>query len=372
MTDLLHAKRIVVKIGSAILTDEATGELRDVWLQTLVDDLNALIKRGKEVIVVTSGSVSLGRQFLGLSKKILKLEEKQAAAACGQVELIKYFQRSFAAHDLKIGQILITIYDSGNRRHYLNAKSTIDALVKHNIVPIINENDTVATNELRFGDNDRLAARVAQMVSADFLVLLSDIDGLYTKNPQLHNDAEHIQRVDAITPEIEAMAGGALSAVGSGGMTTKVEAAKMAVSCGCHMYLTSGMHEHPIQRILDGKKSTLFVSNDTPLSARKRWFAGALNITGEIVIDDGAVKALQNGRSLLPAGVVDICGDFERGDAVSIKDCRMKEIARGLSAYDSDDARLIMGHQTNEIELIVGFAGRDEIIHRNDMVVQSI
>ena len=369
MSDLLHANRIVIKAGSAILTHEETGELRGDWLETLVSDINALIERGKEVVLVTSGSVSLGRAFLGLHKKVLKIEEKQAAAACGQVELIKHYQHYFANHGLKIGQLLLTIHDSGNRRHYLNAKNTMEALIKHKIVPIINENDTVATNELRFGDNDRLAARVAQMVSADFLVLLSDIDGLYTKNPQLHNDAKHIDRVEEITPEIEAMAGGAISAVGSGGMATKVEAAKMAISCGCHMYLTSGHHDHPIQRLLDGEKSTLFVSKDTPLSARKRWFAGALNITGEIIIDDGAVKALQNGRSLLPAGVVDIRGDFERGDAVSIRDCRLKEIARGLSAYDAKDARLIMGHQTNEIELIIGFSGRDELIHRNDLVL---
>lgn len=370
MKNLSQANRVVIKIGSSILMDEDEGYFKFEWLKSLIKDVKMLTDLGKEVIIVTSGAVALGKQYLELNREVIKLEEKQAAAACGQVELIKHYQNLLSTHGIKAAQILLTLNDLENRRRYLNAKNTIETLIENNVVPIINENDTVATNEIRFGDNDRLAARIAQITSADYLILLSDVNGLYTKNPQLSDDAKHLAIVDSITPEIEDMAGGALSSVGSGGMTTKIEAAKMAVSCGCNMYLTSGKIDNPIQSLLDGsEKSTLFISNETPVSARKLWFLGALNITGEIIIDDGAVKALIGGSSLLPVGVVDINGEFERGDVVSIKDCRMNEIARGLSAYDTEDARLIMGHQTSEIELITGFSGRGELVHRNDLAL---
>ncbi len=367
--DIKKINRIVIKVGSSIIVDQEKGKLREKWLKSLAEDIAQLKKDGKEVVVVTSGAVALGRKYIK-HKKVLKLEEKQAAAACGQTELVRHYQKYLNMFEHNAAQILMTLFDSENRRNYLNAKNTIETLLANGVVPIINENDTVATHELRFGDNDRLAAIVAQMISSDLLILFSDVDGLYTSNPRLDRSAKRIPIVKDIDGKIESMAGEALSTgVGSGGMITKVEAAKIAVNGGCNMILTLGTKKNPIKRLLEGGRHTLFVSKDTPVSARKRWIASSISIGGEIIVDDGAVKALKVGKSLLPAGVIDIKGSFDRGDTVHIKDCKLKKIGLGLVAYSSDDAKMIMGHQSQEIENIVGFSGRDELVHRDNLVL---
>ncbi len=368
--DFNKAKRLVIKIGSSLIVDQEKGTLKEGWLKSLADDIVYLKKKGKEVVIVTSGSVALGRKNIKSKKKELKLEEKQAAAACGQTELVRYYQKFLNNHNTYAAQILLTVFDTENRRNYLNAQNTIETLLENGIVPIINENDTVATQELRFGDNDRLAARVSQMISADLLILLSDVDGLYTSNPKLDSLAMHIDKVEGISDDVEHMAGEALSTgVGSGGMVTKIEAAKIATLGGCHMILASGKEHNPIKKLEQGAKHTLFLSSETPHNARKRWISSSLKISGEIIVDDGAIRALKNGKSLLPAGVIDVKGKFERGDTVAIKDCRLKEIGSGLIAYSSEDAKLIMGHQSQEIEHITGFSGRNELIHSNDLVI---
>lgn len=371
MTSLIEkAKKIVIKVGSSLVVDQDSRHLREAWLQTLAEDIANLRERGKDVIIVTSGSVALGRKYIIGAKRALKLEEKQAAAACGQPELVRKYQEFLGKKNIPVAQILLTIFDSENRRNYLNAKNTLETLLANKVVPIINENDTVATEELRFGDNDRLAARVAQMVSADLLILFSDVDGLYTGNPRLDPAAKHISEVKEITRKIEEMASGALSGgVGSGGMITKIEAAKIAISSGCTMILASGKESRPVKRLETGAKHTIFLSTENPCKARKRWIASSLQLSGEILIDDGAVKALQSGKSLLPAGVVDIIGQFDRGDTVAIKDSRMNKLGVGLSSYSSDDAKLIMGQRSQEIENIVGFSGRNELIHRDNLVL---
>ncbi len=373
MTTLIEkAKKIVIKVGSSLMVDQDGGHLREDWLKTLASDVASLKQRGKDVIIVTSGSVALGRKYITSGKRTLKLEEKQAAAACGQPELVRKYQEFLGKNNIPVAQILLTIFDSENRRNYLNAKNTLETLLLNGVVPIINENDTVATEELRFGDNDRLAARVAQMVSADLLILFSDVDGLYTGNPRLEPDAKHIPEVKEITRQIEDMASGALSSgIGSGGMVTKIEAAKISVSSGCTMILASGKEKNPVKSLEKSAKYTVFLSSDNPRRARKRWIASSLNVQGEIIIDDGAVKALKGGKSLLPAGVMDITGRFDRGDTVMIKDSRLHKIGVGIAAYTSDDARLIMGQQSEEIENMVGFSGRDELIHRDNLVLEE-
>lgn len=364
------AKRIVIKIGSSLIVDEKGTGLRDKWLKTLIDDVADLKKQGKDVIIVTSGAVALGRKYIKSGKRALKLEEKQAAAACGQIELVRHYQRFFDEKNIQAAQILLTIFDSENRRKYLNAKNTLETLLENKIVPVINENDTVATQELRFGDNDRLAARVAEMTGSDLLILFSDVDGLYSSNPRLDPDAKHMAEVKSITDEIENMGGAALAmGVGSGGMITKIAAAKIAMASGCNIILTLGTNNHPVKALQSGGKHTLFISSETPISARKRWIASSLNVTGEIYIDNGAVAALKKGNSLLPAGIVDVVGKFSRGDTVEIKDCRMNKIGVGITAYSSRDAKMIMGHQSAEIENIIGFLGREELIHRDNMVI---
>lgn len=371
MTDLIvKAKRIVIKVGSSLMVNQDSGDLRETWLKTLANDVAYLKQQGKDVIIVTSGSVALGRKYITSTKRSLKLEEKQAAAACGQPQLVKKYQEFLEKHNIHVAQILLTVFDSENRRNYLNAKNTLETLLANGIIPIINENDTVATEELRFGDNDRLAARVAQMTSADLLILFSDVDGLYTSNPRVEPTAKHISEVKDITHSIEDMAGGALSdGIGSGGMVTKIEAAKIAVSGGCSMILASGKENNPVKHLENGAKHTVFLSHDNPQKARKNWIASSLQISGEIIIDDGAVKALQIGKSLLPAGVIDITGKFDRGEAVLVRDSRLTKIAIGLCAYASDDAKLIMGQKSQEIENIIGFAGRNELIHRDNLVL---
>jgi glutamate 5-kinase len=360
--------RLVVKIGSSLLVDPGTG-LRQAWLSSLAADLAGRRAAGDQVIVVTSGAIAMGRQALGIAKNAGRLDEKQAAAAVGQIHLAHAYQAALAAHGLTTAQVLLTLEDTENRRRYLNARATIEALLRLGAVPVVNENDTVATTEIRFGDNDRLSARVAIMASADQLILLSDVDGLYTANPALAAHAEHIPQVEAITPEIEAMAGGSGSAVGTGGMISKLIAARLATHAGCRVTLTSGLGMNPLQELLNGGPCTTFAAATTPRRARKHWIAAALDVMGIAVIDDGAAAALKRGRSLLPAGVTAIEGRFERGDPLLVRDAAGRDIAKGLSAYDADDARIIQGKKTEAIASLLGYQGRDELIHRDDLVL---
>jgi glutamate 5-kinase len=362
------ARRLVVKIGSSLLVDGA-GNLRRDWLDSLAADLAACRQRGQEVIVVTSGAIALGRAALDLKAGIVKLEDKQAAAAVGQINLAHAYQASLALQGLATAQLLLTLGDTESRRRYLNARSTIEALLKLGVVPVVNENDTVATNEIRFGDNDRLSARVAVMASAEELILLSDVDGLYTADPSRHPDAVRLEDVEEITPEIEAMAGGAGSPAGTGGMESKLVAAKIATRAGCSVIIAPGFAPWPLARLADGGPCTRFPARATPRRARKEWIAGALAAMGVLRIDAGAARALRRGSSLLPAGVVAIEGSFERGDAVIVRDPDGADIAKGLCAYDADDARRICGHRTEEITALLGFRGRDELIHRDDLVL---
>ncbi|MBK7250724.1 MAG: glutamate 5-kinase [Gammaproteobacteria bacterium] len=366
---LTGARRIVVKVGSALLVDPGSGSLERAWLETLVEDLVRLRRRGQEVLLVSSGAIALGRRQLGLARGALRLEESQAAAAVGQIGLAHAYKELLGAHEITVAQVLLTLEDSERRRRYLNARETLNELLALGVLPVINENDTVATAEIRYGDNDRLAARVAQMAGADCLVLLSDVEGLFTADPNRHTSARFIARVEEVTSEIEAMAGGSASAVGSGGMTTKIAAARIAVAAGCHMCIAAGHHPHPVRRIEEGARCTWFVPHATPVAARKQWIAGTLRPTGALTVDDGALRALLAGKSLLPAGVVRAAGHFERGDTVSVLALSGAEIARGIVAYSDGDTARIMGRRSVEIAGILGFRGRDEMIHRDDLVI---
>jgi glutamate 5-kinase len=366
---MVDAKRVVIKVGSALLVDAEKGRLNRAWLETFAADVAGLRKRGQEVILVSSGAIALGRRHLGLAAGKLKLEESQAAAAVGQIRLAHAYKEILEARDVTVAQILLTLGDTEQRRRYLNARGTLNALLALGAVPVINENDTVATAEIRYGDNDRLAARVAQMAGADCLVLLSDIDGLYTANPRDDPQAVFISRVLDITPSIEAMAGGATSEVGTGGMQTKIVAAKIAVGAGCHLCIAKGADPHPLKRIEEGARCTWFVPSSTPTAARKQWIAGTLRPAGAMVVDEGAVRALMQGKSLLPAGVTRSVGRFERGDTVSILGPDGAEVARGICAYSDGDAARIIGRKSAEIERILGYRGRDEIVHRDDLVM---
>ena len=366
---LASARRIVVKVGSALLVDPESGHLNREWLETLIDDLLRLRARHQQVILVSSGAIALGRRHLKLAKGPLKLEEKQAAAAVGQIRLAHAYKELLEEKGVTVAQVLLTLEDSERRRRYLNARATLSALLELGAIPVINENDTVATAEIRYGDNDRLAARVAQMASADCLVLLSDVDGLYTSDPNKDPNAQFIERVSHVTPEIEAMAGRSVSDVGSGGMATKIMAAKIAVSAGCHMCISAGHHPHPVRRIEEGARATWFVPTANPRAARKQWIAGTLRPAGALAIDEGALKALRAGKSLLPAGVKSVIGRFERGDTVSVMAPDGQEIARGIVAYSDSDATRIIGRKSTEIEALLGFSGRAEMIHRDDLVI---
>ncbi|VVT34758.1 glutamate 5-kinase [Hoeflea sp. EC-HK425] len=361
-------KRIVIKIGSALLVDRASG-LKAAWLESLCADVAELKQSGAEVLVVSSGAIAMGRTVLGLPPGPLRLEESQAAAAVGQIALARAWSSSLSTHGIVAGQILLTLGDTEERRRYLNARATMAELMRHGAVPIINENDTVATSEIRYGDNDRLAARVATMAGADLLVLMSDIDGLYTAPPHLDPDARFLETIDAITPEIEAMAGDAGSELSRGGMKTKIDAGKIATGAGCAMIIASGKTDHPLSAIDKGARSSWFQPSGTPQSARKVWIAGQLEPAGRLSIDAGAERALRSGKSLLPAGVRSVSGDFHRGDPVAVCDASGREIARGLSAYDADEARRIAGRKSTEIEAVLGYAGRAAMIHRDDMVI---
>jgi glutamate 5-kinase len=368
---LLAARLIVVKVGSALLVDGESGEVRSEWLASLVRDIEAAKLRGCRVIVVSSGAIALGRRRLVLPKGPLRLEQSQAAAAVGQIALANAWAKALAECRITAAQILLTLNDTEERRRYLNARSTLATLLAENAVPVINENDTVATSEIRYGDNDRLAARVSSMMSADCLVLLSDVDGLYTAPPGSPN-ATRVEIVRELTEDIVMMAGTAGSAMGSGGMITKIEAAKIALSAGADMIIATGRVAHPLNTVIEDGPCTLFLSGASPVASRKRWIQGTLVPTGTLIVDAGAARALGSGKSLLPAGVRRIDGRFARGDAVRIVTEDGLEIARGLVAYDAADARRIAGRKSSEIAAILGFAGRDEIVHRDDLVLRVV
>lgn len=363
------SKRIVVKIGSALLVERETGRVRENWLASVCADVAALKREGRDIIVVSSGAIALGRNVLGLRNGPLKLEESQAAAALGQIGLAQAYSEMFAKENLSAAQILLTLGDTEERRRYLNARATLRTLLDFNSVPVINENDTVATAEIRYGDNDRLAARVASMVEADCLVLLSDVDGLYDSDPTRNPDARHIPLVENIDADIEAMAGDSISGVGRGGMRAKLIAAKIATGSGCQVIIARGAKMYPLSDIRNGARATLFKTHATPKAARKRWIAGGLRARGTLTVDAGAAQALLKGKSLLSAGIENVDGAFERGDVVRVCDGQGRELAQGLVAYGSLDAKRIRGRKSAEIESILGYRGRDEIIHRDDLAL---
>jgi glutamate 5-kinase len=372
MSLLESARLVVVKVGSALLVDPQSGTLKRAWLKGLCADIAALRREKTQVVVVSSGAIALGRRALNLKNGALRLEESQAAAAVGQVRLAEAYADILAAEGIVASQVLLTLGDTEQRRRYLNARATLRTLLALGSLPVINENDTVATAEIRYGDNDRLAARVASMMEAELLILLSDVDGLYGTDPSRVPGAEHIPLVAAITPAIELMAGDSSSGVGRGGMSAKLAAAKIATAAGCETIVAKGTEENPIAAIRKGARCTRFLARETPAAARKRWIAGVLQPQGALIIDAGAVKALSQGRSLLPAGVRQVDGRFERGDAVVVRDSEGNEVARGLVAYGAADAERIAGKRSLEIEAILGYRGRDEIIHRDDLAFTAI
>lgn len=367
---LKDLRRLVIKIGSALLIG-AGGRVNRDWLDGLAEDIASLRKSGHQVLIVSSGAVALGSRLLGLSAPRARLEELQAAAAAGQVHLVHAYQEALGRFDIPAAQILLTPDDTEIRRRFLNARNTLEKLIEFGVVPVINENDTVATEELKYGDNDRLAARLAQIVMSDGLVLLSDVDGLYTADPRVDSTAEHIPLVSNVSDDLFEFAGSVGSSVGSGGMTTKLQAARIATHAGCSTIIANGAMERPLRALADGGKCTLFASEGTPQSARKQWLAGVLEVCGEVRLDAGAVAALNNGKSLLPVGVVAVTGKFRRGDAVTLKDANGAELGRGLAAYASEEADAIMGCQSEQIQSRLGYRGRDVMIHRDDLVLFS-
>ncbi len=364
-----NARRVVVKIGSALLVDSTTGSVRSTWLNSLADDVAELARDGRQIVLVSSGAIALGRHIMKLPRGPLQLEQSQAAASVGQITLAHSYQELFRSRGLTTAQVLLTLGDTEERRRYLNARQTISTLLAHHAIPVVNENDTVATSEIRYGDNDRLSARVASMISADCLVLLSDIDGLYTAPPHLDPTAHRLDVVREITPEIEAMAGDAGTELSRGGMKTKVEAARIAMGAGTNMVIASGKVLHPLRALREGCSCTWFLAPSDPVTAKKRWISGQLEPRGSIEIDAGAEKALSAGKSLLPAGVTRVSGQFDRGDVVIIRTVSGREVGRGLIAYALDEAQRIIGRKSGEIAQILGHEGRSELIHRDDMAL---
>jgi len=368
MASLTQAHRLVVKIGSALLVDRAAGGLRGDWLMSLAADIAWLKNAGVDVVIVSSGSIALGRGVLNLSSADLPLEQSQAAAAVGQIRLARAYEEALDPHHIVTAQVLVTLDDSRDRRRYLNSRATLEQLLSMNVVPIVNENDTIATDEIRFGDNDRLAAQIAVTVGADQLVLLSDVDGFYSANPSVDPTAKRFDTVEKITAEIENMAGDAGSGLSKGGMKTKLMAAKLATGAGCRMAITNGFALNPLQALDNGAAATWFTADTDPRAARKRWIA-AMKPTGTVTLDSGAVAALQAGKSLLPAGVAGISGSFKRGDAVAICDTTGHIFGHGLVRYAADEATLIMGRKSQDIETVLGYPARAALIHRDDMAL---
>lgn len=368
LTKLSEARRLVLKIGSALLVDANSGELKITWLKALAEDVARIKARGTDVVIVSSGSISLGRRVLKLPAGALSLESSQAAAAVGQIRLARAYEEVLAPHGITAAQVLLTLEDSSDRRRYLNFRATLGALLAMGAVPIVNENDTVATDEIRFGDNDRLAAQVAAMSGADLLVLLSDVDGLYTGNPMTDSDARHIPLIEKITPEIENMAGEAINEASKGGMKTKIMAAKTATAAGCALAIVEGHSDHALRILEDGGKHSWFVPHGDPQVARKGWIS-TMKPKGGLHIDEGAARALATGKSLLPAGVTKVDGDFLRGDPVAILGPNGEALGKGLSGYESSEARAIVGRQSQDIEAVLGYPGRAALIHRDDMVL---
>ncbi len=366
---LQEARRVVVKVGSSLLVDFDEGRLDRRWLDILAGEIAKMIARGQEVAVVSSGAIALGRKYLDLQKDQRRLEQQQAAAAAGQILLAHAYQDLLGQHDIKVAQMLLTLGDTEDRRRYLNARSTLETLLKSGVVPVINENDSVATEEIRYGDNDRLAARVATMCSADCLVLLSDVDGLFESDPSTNPDAALISTVHGVTPDIESRASKSGTEFGSGGMITKLAAAKICMSAGCATVIANGHKPRPLQAIQDGEPCTWFLPSTTPQIARKRWIAGALVPCGALIIDAGAEQSLGNGKSLLPVGIVRVEGKFERGDAVIIRSKEGRDLGRGLVAYTSDEVQLIKGKRSEDTESALGYRGRDEVVHRDNLVL---
>ena len=368
MASLSSARRVVIKIGSALLVDRYSGDLRRDWLLGLAEDVAMLKQRGIDVVLVSSGSIALGRGVLGLPRSELPLEQSQAAAAVGQIRLARAYEEALAPHGLVTAQVLVTLEDSEDRRRYLNSRATMDHLLSLGVVPIVNENDTVATDEIRYGDNDRLAAQVALTTGADTLILLSDVDGFYTDNPITNPQATRYDLIDEITPEIEAMAGEGTSGLSKGGMVTKLWAAKIATAGGAAMAITEGSAMRPLSALENGAPATWFTAKTTPQLARKRWI-GSMKPRGDITVDAGAVRALKVGKSLLPAGITSVSGQFGRGDPVAILDPDGHKLGQGLSAYTAPEATTIKGRQSSEIELLLGYPGRAALIHRDDMAL---
>jgi glutamate 5-kinase len=361
-------RRVVVKVGSSLLIG-ADGRVDRQWLAGLAEDVGDLHNRDHEVLVVSSGAIAIGSTVLGINKRRARLEDLQAAAAAGQVQLAHAYQEALAHNDITTAQVLLTPEDTENRRRFLNARGTLGRLIERRVVPVINENDTVATEEIRYGDNDRLAARVAQLVMADALILLSDVDGFYTADPAADPEAEHIPIVTAVTDEMQRMAGETRSDIGSGGMATKVQAARIATHAGCATIITSGVVQRPLSQLASGARCTLFRAPGTPAAARKQWLAGVLEVRGEIRLDDGASQALRNGKSLLPVGVVEVLGNFRRGDVVTLVDAHGRELGRGLAEYSFDEATRLAGRQSESIEGVLGYRGRAVMVHRDELVI---
>ncbi len=361
-------RRVVVKVGSSLLIAD-DGRVDRQWLAGLAADIADWHRRGHEILVVSSGAIAIGSTVLGINKRRARLEDLQAAAAAGQVQLAHAYQDALDEYGITTAQVLLTPEDTENRRRFLNARGTLARLIERRVVPVINENDTVATEEIRYGDNDRLAARVAQLVMADALILLSDVDGFYTADPAADPQAEHIPLVTAITDDMQRMAGETRSDIGSGGMATKVQAARIATHAGCATIITSGVVQRPLSELAAGSRCTLFRAPGTPATARKQWLAGVLEVRGELRLDDGASRALRNGKSLLPVGVLEVIGNFRRGDVVTLVDSQGREMGRGLAEYSFDEAAQLAGRQSESIESVLGYRGRAVMVHRDELVI---
>ncbi len=359
-------KKIVIKIGSSILVDQK-GKPKKLWLKEFAKDIKSLLNKKKQIVIVSSGAIALGCEYLQINKKGLKIDKSQAVASIGQIELMDFYKKTFDKSKIKISQILLTLDDTEQRRRSINAKRTIDNLLAMGIVPIVNENDTTATTEIKYGDNDRLAARVSQIISADCLILLSDVDGLYTDNPKKNKKTKFIKIVKEIDENIKKYATKTENFYGSGGMKTKIEAAKICQLAGCYMAIANGNYINPIKKMIQNQRCTWFMPKVSKLDARKQWIIGSVAPKGEVIIDHGAIKAISNGKSLLPAGVKKISGIFEKGDHILVKDQNNVECARGLASFSSIEIEKIKGFHSREIKNILGYSGREEIIHKDDL-----